>query len=170
MQRRVIGLTFVAAGVVLGIVWAMGWLTQPIAPAAALLLFLVGASFFGKVGRFAEKLRPFAGKSARVQVWGSDLPGYSGSTFSVQSVQALGAGLHFYLRPLPDGRPTHLKIAQPRGTTISETGVEIAEAKYIQWAGRKIQKVEGEKALVVLSCTETGSVAASCAMSSASPR
>jgi hypothetical protein len=45
-----------------------------------------------------------------------------------------------------------LKIAQPRETTIGETGVEVGGAKYVQWAGKKIKKAEGEKALVLARC------------------
>ena len=71
----------------------------------------------------------------------SPKPGaFTAATFIVQSVRALGPGLHFYLRPLPQGSPIHLKIAQPREATVDDAGVTIREAKYVQWAGRKVPK------------------------------
>ncbi|HEX9121131.1 MAG TPA: hypothetical protein VF840_11380 [Terriglobales bacterium] len=149
-RRQVVGLALIVAGIASGLLWATGRVLHPFVPVIALFLFLAGASFFGKVGKFAEKMRPLVGKNVRVQIWGLELPGNSDSEFSVHSVQAVGPGLHVYLRPLPDGSPTHLKIAQPRDTTIGEIGVEIGKAKYVQWAGKKIKKAEGEKALVFI--------------------
>ena len=83
-------------------------------------------------------------------VRGLDLAGSPGSKFTIDAVRALGAGLHVFLRPLPDGSPIHLKVAQPLGTQISNVGLEIAEAKYVQWAGSKIKKVQGEMALMLI--------------------
>lgn len=70
-------------------------------------------------------------------------------TFRIHAVRAVGAGLHLYLAPLPEGKPVHLKVAQPRDATIDERGAEIGGAKYFQWAGRKVEKAAGEKALVL---------------------
>ena len=148
--RQAVGLALIVAGVATGILWASGQVIHPFAPVVALLLFLAGASFFGKVSAYVEKMRPLVGKTVRVGVWGSALPGHPHSTFIVHAVQAVGPGLHVYLRPRAGGSPTHLKVAQPRETTIGEHGVEIAEAKYVQWAGTKIKKAEGEKALVLV--------------------
>lgn len=41
-----------------------------------------------------------------------------------------------------------MKIAQPRDATVAADGMEIRDAKYVQWRGRKIAKVSGAKALV----------------------
>jgi len=90
------------------------------------------------------------GKNVCVQVWGLDLDASPGSRFTVHAVQAVGPGLHVYLRPVPNGSPIHLKVAQPLGTEISNVGFEISKAKYVQWAGSKIKKVEGEMALKLI--------------------
>jgi len=144
-------LAMTLAGVASGILWISGRAPYPFAPVLALLLFLSGASLFiSKVSGLAEKMRPFLGKTVRVQVWGSDLCGSPGSKFVFCAVRAVGPGLHVYLRPMPDGSPAHLKVAQPRGTTIGDARLEIGDAKYVQWAGSKIKKVEGAMALVLL--------------------
>ena len=150
--RQAVGLALVLTGVASGILWMSGRATHPFVPVVALLLFLAGASvFISKVSGLAEKMRPLLGKNVRVQAWGSDLPGNNpGSKFGVCAVRAVGPGLHVYLRPLPDGSPTHLKVAQPSGTTISDAGMEVGEARYVQWAGSKIMKVEGKIALVLV--------------------
>ena len=148
--RHAAGFVLIAAGIAAGIAWAGGRMTHPFSPVLALLLFLAGASFFGKTSRFADKLRPLVGQSVRVRVWGSELPDHAGSRFSVHMVRALGAGLHLYLRPLADGSPMHLKVAQPFGAIAGDSGFEISHAKYVQWDGRKIKKDEREKALVLV--------------------
>src|ERR1700694_2791883 len=148
--RQAVGLALVLAGAALGVLWMSGRLPHPGAPVVALFLFLAGTSLFSKVSGLAEKMRPLLGKNVRVQVWGSDLPGNPGSRFAVCPVRARGFGLHVLLRPWLDGGPTHLKVAQPRETTIGDAGLKIGEAKYVQWAGTKIKKVEGEMALVLI--------------------
>jgi hypothetical protein len=149
MGRKLAGLGLIAAGAAAAVLWASGRTTHPFVPVVALLFFLAGASFFSKTSRFAERMRPLVGKSVRAQAWGAELPGHPGAAFRLHAVRALGAGLHLYLRPLPDGRPTHLKVAQPRGALLVDGGVEIAAAKYVQWAGRKVAQAEGAKALVL---------------------
>lgn len=85
--------------------------------------------------------------------WGAELPGVAGTRFNLDRVLAIGPGLHMYLRLLPHGSSVHMKIAQPRGATLDDRHIEIQGAKYVQWAGRKIPKMEGQPALV-LSFTE----------------
>lgn len=142
MHRKFVGIALVFAGAALGIAWASGRIAYQFAPVLALLLFLVGASLFGKTNQFAQRLQPFVGKNVRVLAWEAELPGHSAATFTVHSVQAFGAGLHLYLRPLPQGPAIHLKIAQPRHATVDSAGVTIREVKYIEWAGRKVPRSE----------------------------
>ena len=150
IAREMPGLPLMATGVAVGVLWATGRISNPFALVVAILLFLTGASFFGKTSRFAERLRPLIGKSVRVTVWGSELPDHAGCKFRVQSVRSLGAGLHLYLRPLPDGSSIHLKVAQPLETIVGDSHVEISHGKYVEWAGRKIRKDEREKALILI--------------------
>jgi len=154
MRRQVIGLALILAGLASGMLWATGRISQPFAPAVALLLFLAGTSFFGSVSRFAERMRQLQGKSVRVQVWGSDLPGAAGAVFTIQSIRAIGPGLHLYLRPLPGGAPRHLKIAQPVRALMRDGTVEVGDAKYVQWDGRKVKKTEGTTALLLVLSSE----------------
>ena len=79
MERKLVGLVLIVAGVTAGLVWAAGGVTHPFAPVVALLLFLVGASMFGKTSQLAERLQPLVGRSVRVLVWGTELPGFQGS-------------------------------------------------------------------------------------------
>jgi xanthosine utilization system XapX-like protein len=150
MHRKLIGGVLLTAGVALGILWASGVVPHPFAPAMALLSFLAGASVFGRTSRFAARLEPWIGNTVRVQVWGSELPDASGSGFSLHKVLAVGPGLHFYLCPLPNGEPIHLKVAQPRGAIMGDTGLEIAQAKYVQWSGKMLEKGAGQKALTLV--------------------
>src|SRR5690242_4426616 len=140
MIRKAAGFALIAAGVAVAIAFATKRMTHPFTPVLALILFLTGASLFGRVAGLAGQLSHLVGKTVRVKVWGATLSGDAGSGFRLDKVSALGAGLHLHLRPLPDGVSTHLKIAQPRGATVGASGIEIADAKYIQWAVSKIKK------------------------------
>jgi hypothetical protein len=149
MPKKLLAGALSVIAIVAGILWASGHARQPFIPVLALLLFLTAASLFGKTSRFADRLRPLVGNRVRVLAWGAELPGYVGASFSLDKVLALGAGLHIYLRPLPNGLPIHLKVAQPEGAELDDRHVEIQAAKYIQWAGRKVPKVGGQAALVL---------------------
>ena len=150
LRQRLAGFALIAAGIVAAILWATGRLTHPFAPVAALFLMLLGATSFGRGSKLSDSLQPLVGKTVGVRVWGSELPDRHGCKFQMDKVWAFGAGLHFYLRPLPDGSPVHLKIAQPLGTVIGDAGFEVSQAKYVEWDRRNIPKDEREKALVLV--------------------
>lgn len=147
MERKVLSAVLLLASATSGILWATGRVKNPFLPFLALALFFLGANFLGKVSEFSERMRPLIGKQVRVHVWGSALRNDSNDEFVLHMVRALGAGLHLYLRPLTNGSPKHLKVAQPMGATMSAACVEVTEAKYVQWNGRKLNKAPGEKAL-----------------------
>lgn len=149
MKQRLVGFVLIAAGIAAGVLWATGRIAHPFAPVAGLFLLLLGATSFGKASRLADELRPLRGKAVSVRVWGSALPGRTGCKFQVHKIWAFGAGVHLYLRPLPDGSPVHLKIAQPLRTVVGDAGLEVSKAKYVEWAGKKMNKDEREKALVL---------------------
>ena len=149
MLKRLLAGALGTVAIVAAILWANGQARQPFIPVLALLLFLIAASLFGKTNRFADRLRPLVGKRVRVLAWGAEPPGIAGTSFSLDKVLALGAGLHIYLRPLPLGSPIHMKIAQPHGASLDDRHVEIRGAKYVQWAGGKVPKVEEQPALVL---------------------
>lgn len=135
-MRKAMGVTLMVAGIALGIAWGSGSIAQPLGP-IALVLFLGGVSFFGRVSRLAGQISSLQRRLVRVKVWGKDL---GDGCFELKSVWAFGAGLHLYLRALPDRTVKHLKIAQPRGTVVGATGAEVTAAKYIQCDGKTIQK------------------------------
>lgn len=141
LTRKLLAVAFLAIGVAALCYAAKGEGQRPIGIVAALASFFAAGSLISKVGTLSSKLRPFIGRTVTVRVWGNKLP--DGELFTVESVSAIGAGLHIYLRPHPDGAPMHLKIAQPRQPQVTESTLEIADAKYIQWAGRKIRR-EGD--------------------------
>lgn len=149
MALRAAGWALVAAGVALAAAWAGGRVEHPFAPVGALLLLGAGGMLIPPTHGVAERMRPLVGKSVTAEAWGAELPGHAGVTFRVHAVRAVGAGLHLYLEPLPEGKPIHLKVAQPRDATVNERGAEVGGAKYVQWAGRKVEKSAGQKALVL---------------------
>ena len=149
MGRRLIGLALVAGGVAVGYGWMSHRVTNPFTLASAILLVGAGALLLPSTHRLADRVRPLVGQSVRARAWGAALPGHEDATFRLHAVRAIGAGLHLYLLPLPDGKPLHLKVAQPTDVIVDAGGVKVPGAKYVQWAGRKIRKVEGEKALVL---------------------
>lgn len=101
-----------------------------------LVSFLVAASLLSKTAALVAQFAPFLGKMVVVRAWGSKLP--NGDSFRIVSARAISAGLHIYLRADPDASPTHLKVAQPHQVQITASSVHIGDAKYIQWAGKKI--------------------------------
>ena len=149
MARKLKGWGLAVAGATLGAVWAIGKMSNPFTPVAALLLILAGASLFGKASRFAERMSPLVGKKVHARVWDAELAGDPRSEFTIHAVRAIGAGLHLYLQPSAGGASIHLKVVQPQEVDLDESGVQIGEAKYVQWAGKKIAKVAGKKALLL---------------------
>jgi len=101
---------------------------------AGLLLMLLAAPL-SHAGRIRKSLRPFVGRSVRLEVWGSPI---DPSPMTIDSVIAVGAGLHLYFRS--NGHRTHMKIAQPKTIAISGDRIEIPQAKYVQSAGRALPK------------------------------
>ena len=97
-------------------------------------------------GGITDLLRPFVKKSVRVEVWGVPL---ADSTFEIDSAYRFGAGLLIFLRSASGGRRTLLKVAQPKSASISEDRVEISDARYVQWAGRKLERTAGIIAVVI---------------------
>ena len=116
----------------------------PIAIAVVCLMLL--ATALSDAGRLSKTLLPFQNRPVEIRVWGEPLPGLTG-TCQIESIRALGAGLHFFVRH--DGRLAHLKIAQPRDSRVGDSAAEIGEAKYVQWEGRNLPRAAGVPAVTV---------------------
>jgi|SRR5215212_9672000 len=113
-----------------------------------LLSLLLLATSASHAGRLSESLRAFQNRPVEIRIWGEPLPPIGGSSCQIESIRALGAGLHLFVKS-GDGPAKHLKIAQPRGTQVTERSAEIHEAAYVQWVGKKQARVEGTPALKV---------------------
>ena len=149
MRRKILALALIAGGLLLGFAYAAGKVSHPFAPVMALLLFLAGGMLLPHTYEVSGQLRPWLCTSVEVKAWGSGLPGCEGAAFRLHRTVAFGAGLQLYFLPQDSDKPLHLKIAQPRAVVLSERGVEIGTAKYVQWCGKKVKRVQGEKALVL---------------------
>ncbi len=149
VRRKLLASALIAGGLLLGLVYLTGRGSQPLALVMALLLFGVGGMLLPRTHEVADQLRPWLGTNLEVKAWGSGLPGYDGGAFRFHRTLAVGAGLHFYLLPQGSDKPLHLKVAQPKAVVLSEEGVEIGTAKYVQWCGKKVKRAQGEKALVL---------------------
>ena len=102
----------------------------------ALVLLVIAGTYLGFAGRAERALRPFIGKTMRLEIWG-----VAQGTFEVESIFAIGAGLHFYLRQ--GGKRTHLKVAQPQSIRADDTRIDIAIARYVQLRRKKLKPAMG---------------------------
>jgi hypothetical protein len=109
----------------------------------AFLCLFLAATFLSRAGRIASTLGELRGRTVDARVWGTPL-----GTFRVQSVRAVGAGLHFMLES--EGTATHLKVAQPGPALREEQKLVIHDARYMQWAGRRMPRAEGFPALEMM--------------------
>ena len=133
----------VAAQLILGLVGLGGLLIAAFsAPYRVLGLGLgvialfMSATLLSRASGLVPALRPFVNKRVRVTVWGSPLTG----EFEVDSVAAFGAGLLIHLRTSTVAKRTLLKVAQPRSPNARGGRVEIGQAAYVSWAGKKLPR------------------------------
>jgi hypothetical protein len=125
---------------------------RPFGAILATLSFALGASLLGRPARLSAALKPLVGRVVRVSAWGEPLPGSAGALYVVETITGIGARLHIQLFRHDDEESGGvLKIAQPAGETLGDERIEIASAKYVQWARRKVDRPAGtrEPALVI---------------------
>lgn len=147
MRPRHLGAALAATGLLLLAGSATGVLPSVSVVAGVALLF--GASNqLGPTRHMADDVRPLIGSTLTAAAWDAPLD-VSGSAFELRSVRSVGVGLLLYLQPLGERRPVLLKIAQPETLIADRNGVTVVSAKYIQWRGRKVSKVEGAAALTM---------------------
>ena len=111
---------------------------------------VVAGSMFSNAGQLAPSLRPFVKRPVRAAVWGAPLPAPTAPRFELESVSAVGAGLLLYLRAIPSGPRTLLKVAQPGSARLDGSRLEIGEARYVSWAGARLKPQVGKPALVLV--------------------
>ena len=110
----------------------------------AVVVGLLAASKLSRAGRIAPALQPMVGKAVDVRVWGTPISG-----FRVHTVRAFSAALLIRLQPVAGGNPILLKVAQPRSARHDERTLVIDDARYMQWRGARIPRVEGLPAMEV---------------------
>ena len=120
---------------------------------AALLIALAGlllvASRISHAGRLAAALHDLPFRVVQVQVWGTPLTLGHDTGFRVETVRAFGAAVLIWLRPLSEGRPILLKIAQPRPALMQGQTIEIRQARYVQWNNRQLPPVADSPAVKI---------------------
>jgi hypothetical protein len=122
------------------------WSIVFIAIAAALLLFV--GSLLSVAGGLTKSLAPLLNRPVEIRIWGEPLPNACHGSCQIESIRALGAGLHLFVS-CGSGSPTHIKIAQPGSVRIAERRLEIGAAKYVQCAGRNLPRVAEAPAVSV---------------------
>lgn len=139
----------VALGGVAVSAFAAAFVTAPQMPIlVGVVTSLLCATSFGGAGRVAAGAEALRGRPVTLTVWGREsTPG--AALARVESVLALGAGLHFWFRTA-GGATVHLKIAQPWAETVSPEAVIIKNAKYVQLSGRRLPRAEGHPAVELL--------------------
>jgi hypothetical protein len=126
-------------------------------PILGLPLIYFGGSILGRTGRLARSLQAFVNNSVRVEVWNAPLPASDGASFRIDSVTLLGVGLWIYMRSIPGGPRTKLKIAQPTALRLRGGHAEIDFAGYAQWASARVKSPQGKRApgTIVLSLADS---------------
>ena len=116
----------------------------------AVLLLLPVATSLSQAGRLAASLQGLNLRAINAVVWGVPIRGPKAAGLRVESVGAVGAGLLIYLMDAEEEK-TLLKVAQPRSWLVEEGRVVIDEAAYVQWAGKRLARVEGVPAVAITS-------------------
>jgi hypothetical protein len=146
-------LALLGAGVLL-----CGLLTsQPVLVLAGVMAAALLALHFSRLRQpVPQALQRFQNQSVTVLVWGAPPPGSAPDPeLAVESVNVIGAGLHIFFATR-GGASIHLKVAQPRANDITPERVVLGGARYVQWAGHKIPRVQGAPALSVVLDKKSG--------------
>lgn len=117
--------------------------------ALAMVVFFVVASLLSRAGQLAEQWKDLKGQTVSVRIWGAPPEHPAMTTFRVQSVRAIGPGLHFWVQDMAGHALVHLKVAQPGLASRTSSELRIENAAYVQWSGRRIPRREPAAALVL---------------------
>lgn len=136
MNRKTLAVILMILGVACAAVALV--LRLPVLALVAFVVFgFIAGSLLGQAGRLADAISPMKGHRVQVSVWGAGIPGFAAGEFQLDSVAAIGAGLHVFLRS-DCGLRGDLKVAQPGPATVTAGSVEIQNAKYVSWKGQRI--------------------------------
>lgn len=109
---------------------------------------LLGTSLMTSRRPLTRALEGFRNRVVDVRLWGAPPPDLPGATLVLTSVNALGAGAHLFFDVQGRGS-MHLKIAQPQDTRLGGDSVVVGSARYVQWNGNKLARVDGAPAVAI---------------------
>ena len=147
-RRRPVAAAFTLAGIV-GL--AAGALWSParfVGIGIAIICFFIAATLLAKARGMAAPLAVLVRRTVNVAIWGSPLSEANDSGFEVVSVRSLSAALLVHMRPISGGRTALLKIAQPDGFADHGGSMEVTNARYVSWAGKKLTPAPGIPAVI----------------------
>jgi hypothetical protein len=132
-------LVFIAALLAIGVSEPRyGIVAVPVAFAVYLVISL------SPRGRLSESLKELEGRMIDIRVWGQSLP----TRYRLKSVRYFGASLRLFFRS-DDEALTELKIAGAGNGSMNAGGAEIRDAAYVQWAGRKLDRIANSPAVTL---------------------
>lgn len=147
-RRRPVAAAFTLAGIV-GLSSAVLWSpARFIGIGIAIFCFFVAATLLAKARSMVAPLAALVRQTVKVAIWGSPLPEVNDSGFEVVSVRSLSAALLVHMRPRSGGRTALLKIAQPDGFVDHGGAMEVMNARYVSWAGKKLTPAPGIPAVI----------------------
>jgi len=109
---------------------------------------LLGTSLSTSRRSLTHAIERFQNHAVEVRLWGAPPPDLSGATLVLTSVNALGAGAHVFFGDQAGGR-VHLKVAQPQDPSLAPDRVVIGSARYVQWNGKRLSRVDSAPAVSI---------------------
>jgi hypothetical protein len=113
---------------------------------------LLGTSLSTHRRPLTHSLEALQNHAVEVRLWGSAPPDLPGATLVLTSVNALGAGVHLFFK-VQGGGSMHLKVAQPKVSSLASDRIVIGSARYVQWNGKRLPR-EGSDPAVVITLSE----------------
>ena len=115
---------------------------------AAMATVMLASSLSTSRLPLTRALRGFEGRAVDVLLWGAPPLDAHGPYLVLESVNVISVGVHLFFKE-GSGPLLHLKIAQPRGPSLTPERVSIATAKYVQWNATRLKAVVGAPAVSI---------------------
>ena len=129
---------------------ALGAITRQVVflVVAAMATVMLATSLSTSRVPLTRTIRGFQGQAVHVLLWGTPPPGAQAQDLVLESVNVISLGVHLFFKA-GSGPLMHLKIAQPRASSLTPGRVTIAAAKYVQWNATKLKAVVGAPAVSI---------------------
>lgn len=115
----------------------------------AMSALMIGATAASRANAIAASLRGYTGRKVSAVAWGTHLPVGKNELLVLEAAFAISAGLHLRLRAELSGRTYRLKVAQPTGSVMDGSRLQIMDARYVMWERASLTRVPQCAALVV---------------------